>query len=78
MPVTVYSKPACMQCEQTKRFMQARGVDFTVVDITQSREAEVEAERLSLKLGRQLPFVVPEEGEPWAGFDYARIKALPC
>lgn len=64
MTITVYSKPACVQCTATTRALAARGIDFEVIDLTEDDTA------LSLvsELGyRQVPVVVAGE-DHWAGF----------
>ena len=33
--VTVYSKPACVQCDRTKRKLTQLGATFTEVDVTE-------------------------------------------
>ena len=38
-PVTVYSKPACVQCDATKRRLTKLDVPYTVVDITEDHAA---------------------------------------
>ena len=35
MTVTVYSKPACVQCTATTRALDARGIAYQLVDLTQ-------------------------------------------
>ena len=39
MSITVYSKPACVQCDATYRALDKRGLDYTIVDISQDAEA---------------------------------------
>ena len=34
MAVTVYTKPACVQCTATKKALDRAGVDYETVDIT--------------------------------------------
>ena len=34
MAITVYSKPACMQCTATKKALDRAGLDYTLVDIS--------------------------------------------
>ena len=32
--ITVYSKPNCMQCEFTKRWLHNNGLPYTAIDVT--------------------------------------------
>lgn len=72
MSITVFSKPACVQCDATVRALKKNGLDFEVVDMS------VDAEALeSVKaLGYQQAPVVFADGEHWSGFRPDRIKAL--
>lgn len=69
MTVTVYSKPACVQCTATTRALTARGVDYTVVDLTQDAEAMAKVTALGY---RQAPVVIAGDAH-WAGFDPVKI-----
>ncbi|WP_100482244.1 glutaredoxin-like protein NrdH [Mycobacteroides abscessus] len=71
--ITVYTKPACPQCDATKRCLTKHNVPFTTVDVTANPEAR---ERV-LALGyTAAPVVVTADGEHWAGFRPDRLKAL--
>jgi len=72
MTITVFSKPACVQCDATYRALNKHGLDYTVVDIS------IDAEALeSVKaLGYQQAPVVFADGDHWSGFRPDRIKAL--
>ncbi|KFI29106.1 glutaredoxin-like protein NrdH [Paenirhodobacter enshiensis] len=64
MTITVYSKPACVQCTATTRALDARGLDYQLIDLTQ----DADAMEMVMSLGyRQAPVVVAGE-EHWAGF----------
>ncbi|ABL72439.1 MULTISPECIES: glutaredoxin-like protein NrdH [Paracoccus] len=64
MTITVYSKPACVQCTATTRALDARGLDYHLVDLTED-DAAME---LVASLGyRQAPVVIAGEAH-WAGF----------
>ena len=39
MTITVYSKPACVQCTATTRALEARGLDYQVIDLTEDDAA---------------------------------------
>lgn len=74
--VTVYSKPACPQCTMTYRALDAQGIEYRVVDVTQVPAA---MEYVVDELGyRAAPVVVVEE-EPenhWSGFRPDLIQRL--
>ncbi|WP_225027230.1 glutaredoxin-like protein NrdH [Xinfangfangia pollutisoli] len=64
MAITVYSKPACVQCTATTRALDARGLPYRVIDLTEDAEA---MERVMALGYRQAPVVVAGEAH-WAGF----------
>ncbi|WEF25246.1 glutaredoxin-like protein NrdH [Paracoccus sp. S3-43] len=64
MTITVYSKPACVQCTATTRALDARGLSYDVIDLT---EDEAAMERVMALGYRQAPVVVAGESH-WAGF----------
>ncbi|WP_051357729.1 glutaredoxin-like protein NrdH [Leisingera caerulea] len=70
--VTVYSRPACVQCEATKRAMTQKGIAFTAVDLTDNPDAEAAVTALG---HRSLPVVVAGN-EHWSGFQPGRIAGL--
>ena len=37
--ITVYTKPACVQCNATFRALDRRGIKYTKVDITDNEQA---------------------------------------
>jgi len=68
----VYTKPSCVQCDMTKRYMDKNGVSYDTVDITQDPEA------LEMILGMgfsSAPVVISEKGS-WAGFQPDKINLL--
>jgi glutaredoxin-like protein NrdH len=64
MTITVFSKPACVQCTATTRALDARGLSYEVIDLTQNSEA---MERVMAMGYRQAPVVIAGD-EHWAGF----------
>lgn len=64
MTVTVYSKPACVQCTATTRALDAKGIAYSVVDLTQDAVALAEVTALGY---RQAPVVIAGDAH-WAGF----------
>ena len=72
MSITVYSKPACVQCDATYRALDKRGIDYTVVDISQ----DLEALEMVRSLGyMQAPVVVAGDTH-WSGFRPDQISAF--
>ena len=72
MSVTVYTKPACSQCNATYRALDKAGIEYSVVDISQDPEARDYVMALGYL---QAPVVVAGE-DHWSGFRPDRIKAL--
>ncbi|WP_435300512.1 glutaredoxin-like protein NrdH [Timonella sp. A28] len=72
MSVTVYSKPQCVQCDATYRALDKKGIEYTVIDITQD-PAALEMVR---ELGHlQAPVVVAGDNH-WSGFRPDQISKL--
>ncbi|WP_064686575.1 glutaredoxin-like protein NrdH [Rhizobium bangladeshense] len=72
MSVTVYSKPACVQCTATYRALDRLGVDYNIVDISEDAEALDRVRSLGYM---QAPVVIAGERH-WAGFRPDMISAL--
>lgn len=72
MSITVYSKPACVQCTATTRALDRQGIDYTVVDVSQDAGAFALVRELGY---RQVPVVIAGE-QHWAGFRPDMISAL--
>ncbi|VDC28633.1 glutaredoxin-like protein NrdH [Pseudogemmobacter humi] len=64
MTITVYSKPACVQCTATTRALDARGIAYSIIDLTEDSDA---MERVMAMGYRQAPVVVAGDAH-WAGF----------
>lgn len=72
MSITVYSKPACVQCTATTRALDARGINYDVIDLTQDDSALSEVTEMGY---RQAPVVVAGESH-WSGFRPDMIARL--
>ncbi|KAF5886896.1 glutaredoxin-like protein NrdH [Rhizobium sp. PEPV16] len=72
MTITVYSKPACVQCTATYRALDRLGVDYDIVDISQDAKALDRVRSLGYM---QAPVVIAGE-QHWAGFRPDMISAL--
>ncbi|MFF0546099.1 glutaredoxin-like protein NrdH [Nocardia thailandica] len=72
MTITVYTKPACVQCNATYKALDKVGVSYEVVDISENADARDYVMALGYL---QAPVVVAGE-DHWSGFRPDRIKAL--
>lgn len=63
MTVTVYEKPNCMQCVQTKRKLEQEGVPYETADLMDPGNLEA-----AKSLGHMSAPVVVVGGESWSGF----------
>ena len=72
MSVTVYSKPACGQCTATYRALESKGIEYTVIDLSQDDEAMARIKELGYL---QAPVVVTKT-EHWGGFRPDKIGEL--
>ncbi|MDQ0708530.1 MULTISPECIES: glutaredoxin-like protein NrdH [Arthrobacter] len=72
MTVTVYTKPACVQCNATYRALDKKGIVYQSVDVSQDPEA---LERLKEMGYLQAPVVVTDN-DHWSGFRPDKIAGL--
>lgn len=72
MSITLYTKPACVQCNATKKALDRAGLEYTSVDVTLDEEAR----DYVMALGYVQAPVIEANGEHWSGFRPERIKAL--
>ncbi|GAA1169126.1 MULTISPECIES: glutaredoxin-like protein NrdH [Nesterenkonia] len=72
MSVTVYTKPACVQCNATYRALDKNGLTYRSVDISQDAEA---LERVRALGYMQAPVVITDD-DHWSGFRPDKISGL--
>ena len=72
MTITVYTKPACVQCNATYKALDKQGLAYEIVDITEVSEAR----DYVMALGCLQAPVVVAGGEHWSGFRPDRIMAI--
>ena len=72
MSITVYTKPACVQCNATYKALDNAGLDYEIIDITEVPEAR----DYVMALGYLQAPVVVVDGDHWSGYRPDRIKAL--
>ncbi|CAB4629056.1 MAG: glutaredoxin-like protein NrdH [Actinobacteria bacterium] len=72
MAVTVYTLPACVQCDSTKRMLKSIDVDYEEVDMSQDPVAL----EMVKTLGYTAAPVVVSGDDHWSGFRMEKIQAL--
>lgn len=70
MSIVVWEKPSCVQCMQTKREFDKRGIIYKV------RKLTPKAVEKFLELGLTSAPIVETDAKRWAGFRLDRIKSL--
>jgi glutaredoxin-like protein NrdH len=79
LPLVIYSKPGCAQCNATYRWLKDHGIRFRVEDISENEQA---AEFVRAMGHQQAPVVVvpfdygEAGGRHWAGFRPDMLDAL--
>jgi glutaredoxin-like protein NrdH len=72
-PITVYTKPACVQCSAVFRALEKMGIEYRRVDIS----ADPEARDYVMAMGYlQAPVVYAGPHNHHSGFRPDRLKAL--
>ncbi|MDI3314190.1 MAG: redoxin NrdH [Mycobacterium sp.] len=72
MSITVYAKPACVQCTATYKALDQQGIAYEKVDIT----LDPDARDYVMALGYLQAPVVVAGNDHWSGFRPDRIRAL--
>lgn len=76
MEITVYTKQNCPACTATKKAMDRAGLDYEVIDVTNSPTRQ---QAIRERGFRSMPFVEVVDGEEyraWEGFRPDLIKQL--
>lgn len=69
---TLYVKPACVQCDMTKRYLDKNGVEYSTVDVTKDENAL----EMILDMGFSSAPVVITDDKSWAGFNLEMLETL--
>lgn len=72
MSVIIYSNPNCVQCEQTKRYLKSKGVEFETKMIQDSPEINALIE----EKGYTAAPVVVAGDKSWSGFKLDNLNTL--
>jgi glutaredoxin-like protein NrdH len=71
--ITVYTKPACVQCAATFKALDKRGIEYQKIDLTENPEAREYVMSLGY-LGAPVVYVSPTVH--WSGFRPDRVALL--
>lgn len=63
--IIVFSKDNCMQCDFTKKYLEEKGIDYSIKNIEKDQSALEEVKTLGFQT---VPVVVAEGLEPFFGF----------
>ena len=77
--ITVYSKPRCVQCDQTKKILDRQGTEYETIDITLPENAEMLAAVKELGYAGAPAVVLSSLDAPdehWYGFRLDLIQGL--
>lgn len=72
MAVTVYSKPACVQCNATYRALDGKGISYKAIDISE----DLNALDVVKAMGYMQAPVVVTDNDHWSGFRPDKIAAI--
>lgn len=70
--VTVYTKPNCRPCLQTKKTLDRMGIEYNEVDITKNADV---LEKF-VQAGHKAAPVVETADKTWSGFNLEALKSL--
>ncbi len=71
--ITIYSSPTCPPCFALKDFLDERGIDYTVYDVSQDQR---KAQEMVQKSGQMAVPTIDIDGEIIVGFQKERLMAL--
>lgn len=72
MTITVYTLPSCVQCRATYRALDAKGLEYATLDLSQDESAMAMVKGLGHV---QAPVVVTDD-DHWSGFRPDKIADL--
>ncbi|MGO3230777.1 MAG: glutaredoxin-like protein NrdH [Agrococcus casei] len=72
MQITIYTKPGCVQCTATTRYLDDRGMVYATADVT----ADTSALATVQQLGYAAAPVVVADGKHWSGFQPTKLDQI--
>lgn len=75
--VTVYSTPACMQCQATKRWLKGRDIAFTEVHLERDAQAAADLRAKGFTSAPVVRVIRPNGADvAWSGFRVSQLETL--
>ena len=74
MAVIVYTNPNCVQCEQTKKFLDKEGIEYTVENLQSDDNYEKLVDFVNRGF-KSAPIVVTDT-ETWSGYKPDKLGAI--
>jgi len=74
MAVVVYTNPNCVQCEQTKKFLDKEGIEYTVENLQSDDNYEKLVDFVNRGF-KSAPIVVTDT-ETWSGYKPDKLGAI--
>ena len=75
--VTIYTKPGCIQCEYTEKFLHEKRIVFEMFDVSVNKNALAELQEIGIT---EMPYVsvMYADGTPdhWTGYRREKLKDL--
>jgi glutaredoxin-like protein NrdH len=71
--ITVYTKPACVQCNATFKALDKAGISYQKIDVTQNAEAREHVMSLGYLA---MPVVYVSPTQHWSGFRPDRLGRI--
>ena len=70
--ITIYSKPQCVSCEQTKKWLERNGLEYKEEQLADHPDVVEEVKASGFTAA---PICVTDQGIWWAGLNLAQLKA---
>lgn len=70
--VIVYTNPNCVQCDQTKKFLDRESIEYEVKDLSENKDDLVRF----INMGFKSAPIVETEDDIWSGFKIDKLKTL--
>ena len=70
--IIVYTNPNCVQCDQTKKFLDKESIPYEVKDLQTNKEDLMRF----IDMGFKSAPIVETEDDIWSGFKLDKLKTL--